>query len=165
MAQRKSTKGNDEMDQPGSPTELLQADHDKVRELFDEYEAAGDRKTKAKQHIVEEVCTALEIHTKLEEEIFYPAIKALGEKEGNKLIAESIEEHQVVKNLIEEIRELDSDDEQYEAKFTVLMENVKHHIEEEEQEMFPLAEEELGDVTDSLLEEMLERRQALQATH
>jgi hemerythrin-like domain-containing protein len=164
MAQRKHTKGNTEMKEFTSPVEMLKADHTKVKDLFEKFEAAGDRATKAKQHIVEEVFAALEVHTQLEEEIFYPAIQGLGEKEGKKLIAESIEEHQVVKHLMEEMQDLDAGDEQYEAKFTVLMENVRHHIEEEETEMFPMAEEELEDELDELLEQMQERKQELQAS-
>ena len=147
-----------------SPIEMLEADHAKVQALFDKFEAAGERMTKAKQHIVEEVFMALEVHAHVEEEIFYPAVKAIGEKESTKLIAESLEEHQVVKTLIEDMRALDPGDAQYAAKFTVLMENVRHHIEEEEDEMFPMAEEELADEMESLLEAMLERKQALHAS-
>jgi len=162
MAQRKNTKRNTEIEQFDSPVEMLEADHQKVKALFDKFEGAGDRMTKAKQQIVEEVFAELEVHTELEEEIFYPALKAVGEKEGKKLIAESLEEHQVVKTLMQEMRALNATDAQYEAKFTVLMENVRHHIEEEEDEMFPMAEEELADEMESLLEQMMERRQALQ---
>jgi len=164
MAQRRSAKHDNKMEQFESPVEMLQADHEKVKELFDKFEAAGDQQRKAKQQIVEEVFAELEVHTQLEEEIFYPAIKALGEKEGKKLIAESVEEHQVVKHLMAEMRQLDAGDEQYEAKFTVLMESVRHHIEEEEDEMFPMAEEGLADEMDSLLEEMQERKQELQTS-
>lgn len=164
MPQRKQTNRDNEREQFDSPIEMLEADHVKVKALFEQFEAAGDRMTKAKQQIVEDAFVELEMHTQIEEEIFYPAIKALGEKEGKKLIAESIEEHQVVKNLMEDMRELDPGEEQYTAKFTVLMENVRHHIEEEEDEMFPMAEEELADERDTLLEAMLKRKQALQAS-
>jgi len=164
VAQRKNTTRNTAIEQFDSPVEMLEADHQKVKALFDKFEGAGDHMTKAKQQIVEEVFAELEVHTQLEEEIFYPALKAVGEKEGKKLIAESLEEHQVVKHLMEEMRALNASDEQYAAKFTVLMENVRHHIEEEEDEMFPMAEEELADEMESLLEQMMERKQALQTT-
>ena len=121
MAQRSHTKRDHELEHPASPIAMLKADHQKVQALFDEYEAAGDRKSKAKQTIVEEVFAAEELNTKLEEEIFYPAVKAQGDKEGKKLIVESIEEHQVVKTLMEDMRDLDPGDEQYEAKFSVLI--------------------------------------------
>jgi hemerythrin-like domain-containing protein len=164
MAKRQKTSRTEEMEQFDSPVEMLEADHAKVKTLFDKFEESGDRMTKAKQQIVEEVFAELEVHTQLEEEIFYPALKALGEREGKKLIAESIEEHQVVKTLMEDMRALSPQDEQYEAKFMVLMENVRHHIEEEEDEMFPMAEEELDDEMDSLLAQMLERKQAIMAS-
>jgi hemerythrin superfamily protein len=164
MAQRTHAKRDNEMDQPESPIGMLKADHQKVKALFDQYEAAGDRKSKAKQTIVAEVFAALDVHTHLEEEIFYPAVKAQGDKEGKKLIAESLEEHQVVKTLMEDMRELDPGDAQYEAKFTVLMESVRHHMAEEEGEMFPMAEEELADEMEALLDEMVERKQELQAS-
>lgn len=164
MPQRKKTNRKRDLEQFESPTEMLEADHAQVKALFDQFEAAGDRMTKAKQQMVEDVFAALEVHTQIEEDIFYPAIKALGEKEGKKLIAESLEEHQVVKQLMEDMRELDPSDEHYAAKFTVLMENVRHHIEEEEDEMFPLAEEELAEEMERLLTQMMERKQALQAS-
>ena len=161
MAQRKNSKSNTKVEQFDGPVEMLEADHVKVKALFDKFEEAGDRMIKAKQQIIEEVFAALEVHTQLEEEIFYPAVKAVGDKENKKIIAESSEEHLVVKHLMEEMRALAPSDEQYAAKFTVLMENVRHHIEEEEGEMFPMAEEELDDDLDELLEQMMERKQAL----
>ena len=164
MAQRTHAQRDQEMEQPASPIEMLKADHQKVKALFEKYEAAGDRQSKAKQTIVEEVFAALDVHTHLEEEIFYPAVKAQGDKEGKKLIAESLEEHQVVKTLMEDMQALDPGDEQYAAKFTVLMESVRHHIAEEEGEMFPMAEEELADDMEALLDEMVERKQELHAS-
>ena len=164
MAQRTRAKRDQEMEHPASPIAMLKADHQKVKALFDQYEAAGDRKSKAKQTIVEEVFAALDVHTHLEEEIFYPAVKAQGDKEGKKLIEESLEEHQVVKTLMEDMQALDPGDEQYTAKFTVLMESVRHHIAEEEGEMFPRAEEELADDMEALLDEMMERKQELHAS-
>ncbi len=90
--------------------EMLKADHQHVKELFQKYQAAGERASKNKQKIVEEVCRELEVHAQLEEEIFYPAVEAEEEKEGKKLIAESLEEHHVVKTLIQGLQELDPAD-------------------------------------------------------
>ena len=95
MAQRTHAQRDQDMEQPANPIAMLKADHQKVKALFEKYEAAGDRQSKAKQTIVAEVFAALDVHAHLEEEIFYPAVKAQGDKEGKKLIAESVEEHQV----------------------------------------------------------------------
>lgn len=162
MAQRKNTQRNEK--QPKDAIAMLKADHKQVKALFDKFESAGDGQSKVKQQIAEEVFMELEIHTRLEEEIFYPAFDAAADTEGGKLIAESIEEHQVVKTLMEEMRELDPSDERYEAKFTVLMENVRHHIEEEEEEVFPEAEDILEDEMDELTEQMQELKQELIAS-
>ena len=113
---------------------------------------------------MEEVFAALDIPMHLEEAIFYPAVKVQGGKEGKQLIAESLEEHQVVKTLMEGMRTLDPGDEQYAAKVTVLMESVRQHMAEEEGEMFPMAEEELADEMVALLDEMVERKQELHAS-
>ena len=164
MGQRTHAQRDQDMEHPANPIAMLKADHQKVKALFEKYEAAGDRQRKAKQTIVAEVFAALDVHAHLEEEIFYPAVKAQRDKEGKKLIAESLEEHQVVKTLMEDMRALDPEDEQYEAKFTVLMESVRHHIAEEEGEMFPRAEEELADEMAALLDEMVERKQELHAS-
>jgi hemerythrin superfamily protein len=162
MAQRKNAQRNDK--QPEDAIAMLKADHKKVKALFDKFESAGDGQTKVKQQIAEEVFMELEIHARLEEEIFYPAFEAAADMEGEKLIAESIEEHHVVTTLMEEMRELDPSDQRYEAKFTVLMENVRHHIEEEEEEMFPEAEDILEDEMDELTEQMQELKQELMAS-
>jgi hemerythrin superfamily protein len=164
MAQRTRAQRAQEMEHPASPIAMLKADHQQVKALFEKYEAAGDRQSKAKQTIVAEVFAALDVHTHLEEEIFYPAVKAQGDKEGKELIAESLEEHQIVKTLMEDMRALDPGDEQYEAKFTVLMESVRQHIAEEEGEMFPRAENALADEMEALLDEMVERKQELHAS-
>ena len=143
---------------------MLKADHDRVQKLFKEFEAAGERAYEKKRGIAEEVFTELEIHTKLEEEIFYPAVQARADKEGEELLAESLQEHHVVDVLMGEMRKLDPGNDEYQAKFQVLMENVEHHIEEEEGEMFPMASERLGDTLDSLGTKMEERKQELQTS-
>ena len=142
--------------------EMLKQDHQRVKDLFETFEGTGDRAFRQKQEIAEQVFHELEVHTKLEEEIFYPAVQARGGKEGEELVAESEQEHHVVDVLMREMRKLDPKDEEWEAKFQVLMENVQHHIEEEEGEMFPMAQEKLGDTLNSLGTKMEERKQELQ---
>src|SRR5581483_8243711 len=97
--------------------ELLKADHKKVKGLFREFEQAGERAHKTKQRIAEQVFQELEVHSRIEEEIFYPAVKERRVAEGDELVAESIEEHHVVDVLIKELKALDPEHEQYEAKF------------------------------------------------
>jgi hemerythrin-like domain-containing protein len=112
MPQRKKAERNKATEPFESPMAMLKADHAQVKALFKKFESASDRMTKAKQQMVEEVLAALEVHAQIEEEIFYPAVKAIGEKESNKLIAESTEEHLVVKHLMQEMRGLAASDEQ-----------------------------------------------------
>jgi hemerythrin superfamily protein len=144
--------------------EMLKADHKKVKELFRQYEAAGDRAHQKKKGIAEEVFTEISIHSTLDEELFYPAVQELTDEDGKDLVAESVEEHHAVATLIEELKELDPKDERYDAKFTVLMENVEHHIEEEEGELFPEAEEVLGDAIEHLGTQMKGRKEELMAS-
>jgi DUF438 domain-containing protein len=125
-------------------TTMLKEDHDRVRELFKKYEKLGDRASAEKQHIASEVSRELTIHSELEEKIFYPACLK-GKKDAEKMVRESIEEHRIVKTLIGEIGRLSPSDEQFEAKFTVLRENVEHHADEEEDDLFPEAEDLLSD--------------------
>jgi hemerythrin superfamily protein len=144
--------------------EMLKADHEKVKELFRQYEAAGDRAYQKKKSIAEEVFTEITVHSSLEEELFYPAVKAETDKQGQELVAEAVEEHHVVAMLIEELKALDPKDERYDAKFSVLMDNVEHHIEEEEDELFPEAEDVLGDAIEDLGAQMKERKGQLMAS-
>ena len=144
--------------------QLLKKDHQTVKELFKQYEEAGERAHQKKQRIAEHVCEALEAHTTIEEEIFYPAVAAEADKEEQSLVSEAVEEHHVVKVLIAELRKLEASDERFDAKFTVLRENVEHHVEEEEGEMFPSAEESLGDELDRLGQQMEQRKSQLLAT-
>ena len=108
--------------------------------------------------------TELEVHTTLEEELFYLAMKRKADQDGKDLVAEDVEEHHVVTTLMEELKGLDPKDERDDSTFTVLMENVEHHIEEEEGEMFPEAEEVLGDRLERLSQQMQERKQQLTAS-
>ena len=167
MAQKgKKSKQAESKAEPevSDPIEMLTKDHEKVKQLFREFEAAGERGQDRKEAIAEEVFNELEIHSTVEEEIFYPALQDTGDEEGQKLVAEAIEEHRIVKQLISELRGLDIEDEQFEAKFKVLTENVEHHAEEEESEMFPEVEDLLEDQLDELGAQMKARKEELKTS-
>jgi hemerythrin superfamily protein len=117
-------------------TKLLERDHEEVEGLFKKFEEAGENATKTKQDLADKIIEELTIHTEIEEEIFYPAVKSgVGEAEDE--VLEAVEEHHVAETLIEEIKGLTSEDEEFDAKVTVLIESVRHHKDEEENEMFP----------------------------
>ncbi len=143
------------------PIKLLRDDHKKVKGLFREFEAAGDRAFQTKAKVAQQIFTELEVHTTIEEEIFYPAIEASASKEEKELVAEGYEEHHVVDVLINELKAMTPEDERYDGKFTVLIENVEHHIEEEEGEMLPDAEKTLKGDLDQLGDQMKRRKEEL----
>ena len=114
---------------------LLKADHEAVSHLFAEYEKT--RSVTNKKALVAEICTSLSVHAQIEEEIFYPAVKsALKDK---LLVPEATVEHAGVKDLIAQLEGVEPDGEMYDAKVKVLSEYVKHHVKEEQNEMFPKA--------------------------
>lgn len=116
---------------------LLKTDHDKVKKLFKEFEEAHEKGNKlAEGELAGIIISELELHTQMEEEFVYPDAKAQGD-DLEELTLEAYEEHNVAKTLIEEIKALSPDDETFAAKVTVLQEAVEHHIDEEENEMFP----------------------------
>jgi hemerythrin-like domain-containing protein len=120
--------------------ELLKADHKKVAELFDRLEAASG---KAKLDVFEQINSELELHTHIEEKIFYPAIEK--PEETHDLTLEAYEEHEVVKTLLAELAGAKTADDEWQAKAKVLQENVEHHVEEEENELFDKAGDVLSD--------------------
>jgi len=121
--------------------ELLKKDHQKVKSLFEKIEDTGGDKTKDK--IFKELAQDLAVHSKLEETIVYPRFKEF--EELSEMVAEAIEEHQVAEQLLEELAGMKEKGEQWDAKLTVLKEMIEHHVEEEEGELFPEAEELLGE--------------------
>jgi hemerythrin-like domain-containing protein len=147
--------------QPEDAIAMLKEDHRRVRDLFQEYGAATDPRTK--RELAEEACTELETHAQLEEQLFYPAVNEEGE-EGPELVQEAIQEHQKVKNLIVALREMGPDNQEFDATFRELMQNVEHHVAEEENAMFPLAEQELAEDLDELKEEMQELKKEILAS-
>ena len=140
-------------------TEMLREDHQKVKDLFEEFENAEEAEDKLR--IVRTALMELEIHAALEEEIFYPAVRAQIEEDDEHIMDEALEEHHVAKFIMRELQNMKPGDERFDAKFKVLAESVKHHIEEEESEILPKAEE-LDLDQERLAEEMTERKQELQ---
>jgi len=133
------------LDGAESATTMLKSEHDEVRQLFKEFESASEGARSSRKRIADEVSQKLDVHAQIEEKIFYPACRNLQDEEARKMVGESVEEHLIVKRLISELAGLDASDETFESKFTVLKENVEHHADEEERDLFPIAEKELGD--------------------
>jgi hemerythrin superfamily protein len=122
---------------------ILKDDHKQIRRLFGQFEKAGEDATQAKGRIVEQIIEALTVHTYLENEVMYPEVRTLlPDLEDD--VLESYEEHHVADVLCMELAAMKPDDERFAAKTTVLIENVEHHIEEEEDEWFPKVREGLG---------------------
>lgn len=135
-------------------TQLLIADHEQAEELFQRFEQAGERAHKTKQKLVDQMITELTVHAEVEEEMFYPAVKSQV-KQARGEVLESVEEHHLVETLMQEIKDLRPEDEAFDAKVAVLIENMRHHRRQEEQELFPMVraaipEEELEDLGERL---------------
>jgi hemerythrin superfamily protein len=139
---------------------LLTADHNRVRGLFAKFRAAHESEDAAEMaEVATKILTELDVHAEIEEQIFYPAISEASE-EIRETVSEGVEEHHVVKTLAAEIEQLPPGDEQWTAKLTVLIENVEHHAEEEESEMFPSVRKAMN--TEALVE-LGEQLEALKA--
>jgi hypothetical protein len=148
---------------------LLKDDHDKVKKILNDLDSTTERGVKTRSDLFAKVKQELEVHETIEEEIFYPALKEHPKMKD--LVLEAYEEHHVVDTVMAEIREVPFDDETWGAKLTVMKENVEHHIEEEEDEMFTQARqifskgelEELGDRMQARKDELLAQGSALSA--
>ena len=116
---------------------MLMEDHKYVQKAFKAFEDMDHDDHEAMQNLVGQVCEALEVHTKVEEEVFYPAARKVLKDED--LMNEAEIEHDSAKTLIRQLKRMKPDDPKYVATFTVLGEYVKHHVKEEESEMFPKA--------------------------
>ena len=123
-------------------TDLLKKQHKNVKALFKKVEnTEGGRQ---RRQLMDQIANELKIHTKIEEEIFYPAVRELGTSKAEEMIDEAFEEHHVVDLVLAELPQVDPEDERFDAKMTVLSELIEHHVEEEEGELFPMAEKKLG---------------------
>lgn len=138
---------------------LLKNDHREVNEMFDKVEDLGERAGVQRAKLGEQICKALELHSTFEQSVLYPQIRERAEDhEEREQILEALEEHGVVDRLVAELKGMDAKDERYEAKLMVLIEAVRHHVKEEERELFPTAKEllekeELDEMGERFIEE------------
>ena len=116
--------------------EMLEKDHAKVKDLFEQFEDAKD--SRSRERIIQETLLELDVHAKLEESLIYPAIRR--ELDEEDIMDEALEEHHVAHVLINELKRMGASDARYHAKFKVLGESIKHHVKEEEGTLFPKAE-------------------------
>jgi hemerythrin superfamily protein len=122
---------------------LLKADHQTVEQLFKRFEQAGDRAHVQKRDIVDRIIEELSVHAAIEEQVFYPAARE-AVPETNDIALESLEEHHIVKWVLSELVGMDPAHERFDAKVTVLIENVRHHVKEEESDFFPKVRAQMG---------------------
>lgn len=141
---------------------LLQEDHKRVQKMFRQFQKMDHTDVDGMSALVETACSELEVHAKLEEELFYPALREafIGEEEQMEMLEEAQIEHDTAKGLIVSVRALQPGEARYAAAFTVLGEYVKHHIEEEESQVFKQAKKAKLDLQ-GLGEALKERRQQL----
>ena len=132
-----ASKGTSKSEQQNA-IELLTADHERVKKLFKEFEKIKD--SDDQESCIENVksaCAELRVHSMIEEEIFYPAVRSKADQELEELLNEADVEHASVDQLIDKLAEIEPSDGMYKAHFMVICEYVKHHVQEEEKEMFP----------------------------
>jgi hypothetical protein len=139
---------------------LLKDDHDQLKKVMEELDGTTERGVKTRERLFTRIQQDLTVHEEIEEEIFYPALKE--HPKAKDIVLEGYEEHNVVDMVMEEITNVPYDDETWGAKFTVMKENVEHHIEEEEGEMFKQARQVFDkDELEELGERMQTRREEL----
>jgi hemerythrin-like domain-containing protein len=142
---------------------LLKEDHEKVKKLLSQLDSTTERGVKTREELFTNVKQELQVHEAIEEEIFYPALKE--HPKAKELVLEAYEEHSVVDTVMREIEGVPFDDERWGAKLTVMKENVEHHIEEEETEMFKQARQVFErEELDELGERMQARKNQLTST-
>lgn len=140
-------------------TQLLHEDHQKVRELFFQFDKAEDEAEK--EELVKQIITELYVHAKVEEDIVYPNVEEEAE-DAQDLVDEAENEHRMVKYLMAELSQMTADEDQFDAKVTVLCELVTHHIREEEKEMFKKLRESGADL-EELAQQVQEAKEELMA--
>ena len=143
---------------------LLKQDHRNVERLFKAYERAGERANKQKAQLVEQVIRELSIHASIEEQLLYPAARKLSDTLDAQVL-EALEEHHLAKATLAELEEMSPKDERFDAKVSVLIENVRHHVEEEEEELFPQLRKRMDPEALAALGEAMERAKKFAPTH
>ena len=139
---------------------LLKADHKKVAGILEKIDETTERATKGREELFTQLKNELDVHTRIEEEILYPALEEYDETRA--IALEAYEEHALVKQLLAELASAPKNDEEWTAKFTVLKENIEHHVEEEEGEMFTKARKVLSEDEIENLGERLQEAKQLQ---
>jgi hemerythrin superfamily protein len=135
---------------------LLKDDHKTVKRLFRKFEQAGDRAYATKRKLVDKITEELSVHSAIEEQVFYPSVRHAVEQTEDEVL-EALEEHHIVKWTLSELESMDPREERFDAKVTVLIESVEHHIEEEEGEMFPRVRKALSRTQLNELGDLMER--------
>jgi hemerythrin superfamily protein len=139
---------------------LLKNDHKTVEKLFKQYEGLGEKAYKSKRKVVDQIIAELSTHAAIEEQHFYPAVREAAEDIEDDVL-EGLEEHHIVKWTLSELEDLAPDAERFDAKVKVLIESVRHHVEEEEGEMFPKVREAIGRSTLKTIGDTMEKAKAI----
>ena len=161
MPKRDTVQGHETMAPPDDAIAMLKADHRKVRTLFRQYDATTDQDRQ--QRIAEAVFAELDLHAQLEDTVFYPAFEEAQGDEGERLAGGARQEHQLFKDLMAELRDIDDED-AFPALFHALRDYVEQHVEDEEREMFPQAEVHLADKMAHITDAIQERKHQLVAS-
>jgi iron-sulfur cluster repair protein YtfE (RIC family) len=144
--------------------DLLKEDHDRVDKLFQKVLATNEGEEHAA--LFEQIKQELDVHTRIEEALLYPKLKEEGDEKLYKLAVEAFEEHHQAKIFLRELDSLKTVGEKFEAKLKVLMEDIKHHVQEEEGQMFPLIKEQFDEYTlQTLGNELENEKQKFQKSH
>jgi hemerythrin superfamily protein len=150
------------VDQPEEAIAMLKADHQRVKDLFHQYDQSRD--PQCRQQLIAQVLPALELRMLLEDTVFYPTLAEDTDEEGEALIDAAFQDHQGVRELMGALQACDPEDVEFDPLFHELMESVLAQIDQEERELFPQAQAQLADTMESLTEEMQEIRQAIMAS-
>jgi len=137
--------------------ELLMSDHRKVEDLFEQYEQEKDGDEATRREIAQQICNELTIHAQVEEELFYPWLRENLDEDDMEMVEEALVEHNTAKDLIAQLEGATDIDEQYNARVKVLGEYIKHHVQEEENEIFPAVRDEQEEL-DELGQELAARK-------
>jgi hemerythrin superfamily protein len=142
-------------------TDLLKQDHEAVSKLFTKYEQMDDPKAPEARDLANRIFVELAAHMQLEEELFYPAAQEASVKAVD-MVIEGNAEHQTADSLIDDLMESKPDGEEYLKKMNALMSTIRHHVEEEETELFPMVEKAMGTRIEDLGREMAKRKEGIQ---